>query len=71
MAMAGQEPMELINRHRSVTGATWMPRIGPQRSGHHPRRARPLAYTLKDDVRVWIITEADHSATTILLPDEY
>lgn len=23
------------------------------------------------DVRIWIITEADRSATTILLPDEY
>jgi hypothetical protein len=29
------------------------------------------AYTLGDGVRIWIITEADRSATTILLPDEY
>lgn len=29
------------------------------------------AYTLKSGQRVWIITEADRSATTILLPDEY
>jgi hypothetical protein len=28
------------------------------------------AYTVKDQ-KVWIITEADRSATTILLPDEY
>lgn len=29
------------------------------------------AYTLPTRERVWIITEADHSATTILLPSEY
>jgi hypothetical protein len=29
------------------------------------------AYTLKDGTRLWIITEADRSATTILLPEEY
>jgi hypothetical protein len=29
------------------------------------------AYTLKSKVRIWIITEADRSATTILLPAEY
>jgi hypothetical protein len=29
------------------------------------------AYRLVDDTRIWIITEADRSATTILLPQEY
>jgi len=29
------------------------------------------AYALPDGPRVWIITEADHSATTLLLPHEY
>jgi hypothetical protein len=30
------------------------------------------AYTLKGtNVKIWIITEADRSCTTILLPDEY
>ena len=29
------------------------------------------AYTLKTGVRFWIITEADRSATTFLLPEEY
>ena len=29
------------------------------------------AYTLVDGTRLWIITEADRSATTILLPEEY
>lgn len=29
------------------------------------------AYRLGDGTKVWIITEADRSATTILLPEEY
>ena len=29
------------------------------------------AYRLKDGTRIWIITEADRSVTTILLPEEY
>lgn len=29
------------------------------------------AYLLPDGTRIWIITEADRSATTILLPEEY
>ncbi len=29
------------------------------------------AYTLSTGVKIWIITEADRSATTILLPEEY
>ncbi|MBQ9348001.1 MAG: hypothetical protein IJT94_11815 [Oscillibacter sp.] len=28
-------------------------------------------HTEKDHVKFWIITEADRSATTVLLPDEY
>jgi hypothetical protein len=29
------------------------------------------AYTLSNGTRIWIITEADRSATTLLLPSEY
>ena len=29
------------------------------------------AYELLDGTRIWIITEANRSATTILLPEEY
>ncbi len=29
------------------------------------------AYELNDQEKIWIITEADRSATTILFPDEY
>jgi hypothetical protein len=29
------------------------------------------AYRLADQTRIWVITEADRSATTVLLPDEH
>ncbi|MGC4031490.1 MAG: hypothetical protein QM754_07110 [Tepidisphaeraceae bacterium] len=29
------------------------------------------AYLLKDGTKIWVITEADRAATTVLLPDEY
>ncbi len=29
------------------------------------------AYRLQDGVRIWILTEADRSVTTLLLPEEY
>ena len=29
------------------------------------------AYELRDGIRIWIITEADRSVTTILLPEEH
>ena len=29
------------------------------------------AYTLSDQTKIWIITEADRSSTCILLPEEY
>lgn len=29
------------------------------------------AYHTKNGTKIWVITEADRSATTILLPDEY
>jgi hypothetical protein len=29
------------------------------------------SYQLIDQIRIWIITEADRSATTLLLPEEY
>lgn len=29
------------------------------------------AYLLKDGTKIWIVTEADRAATTVLLPEEY
>ena len=51
------------------------------RTDEHDRRENELsvnegfrilsAYTLSDGNKIWVITEADRSATTILLPEEY
>jgi hypothetical protein len=72
MAKVGQEPLELLNRHRTgdwgeVDAEDWA--ANDQAVVHGERILS--AYTLKDGVRLWIITEADRAATTILLPDEY
>jgi hypothetical protein len=68
----GIVPMRLISRHMrgdwgdvpadDAAANTDALRIG----------ARVLSsYTLPDGARIWIITEADRSSTTLLLPDEY
>jgi hypothetical protein len=69
---AGQEPVEFLRRHQS---GDW------GELGKEDRRENELslkegfrlmsAYRTRRGVRLWIITEADRSATTILLPDEY
>lgn len=69
---AGQEPLILLARH--VTG-DW------GELDEHDRRENELsvagglrilsAYTLSTGIRIWIITEADRSVTTLLLPSEY
>ena len=69
---AGQEPWPFIGRHAS---GDW------GELDEHDRRENELsvregfrilsAYTLSDGTKIWIITEADRSATTILLPEEY
>ena len=70
---AGQHPTELLARH--VIG-DWGDLCDEDRaenefSVEHGFRILS-AYTLqKTGVEVWLITEADRSATTILLPSEY
>lgn len=72
LAEAGQTPHEFLNRH--VAG-DW------GELDEHDRQENELslqedfrilsAYRLRDGTKIWIITEADRSATTILLPEEY
>jgi len=69
---AGQEPLTFLARH--VTG-DWGD------LDEHDRRENEFAvehgfrilsaYTLSSGTRIWIITEADRSVTTLLLPSEY
>ena len=72
LAEAGHAPMEFISRH--VVG-DW------GELDDEDRRENELsvkegfrilsAYHLKDGTKIWIITEADRSSTTILLPEDY
>lgn len=72
LAESGQSPVVFLARHVSgnwglVDEEDWRLNDEALRDG-----ARLLsAYETERGVRLWIITEADRSATTILLPDEY
>jgi hypothetical protein len=72
LAEARIEPLSLLARHRRgdwgeiPAGDAKENRIGLEYSW------RVLSsYPLPGGARVWIITEADRSATTLLLPEEY
>jgi hypothetical protein len=63
---------ELVERHRSgdwgeVGSEDWAANDRAVSGGDRILSA----YKLKDQMKIWIITEADRSATTLLLPDEY
>ena len=69
---AGQRPMEFLARHASVD---WGQICAEDRRANDVAIAEGTrllsAYQLDTGVKIWIITEADRSATTILLPEEY
>ena len=72
IAEAGQTPQEFLNRHQS---GDWgevdeHDRLENEQSIAEGYRLLSV-YTLSNGVRIWIITEADRSSTTILLPDDY
>jgi len=72
LSRIGENPLTYIARH--VTG-DWgdlddEDRLENDRSLHDGCRLLS-AYHLGDGTKIWIITEADRSATTVLLPEEY
>lgn len=72
LSEAGQSAQEFISRHARLEK-------GELSDADHRENlfsvSRPLrifsAFRTAQGVRVWIITEADRSATTVLLPSEY
>ena len=72
LEQAGESPGRFLKRH--VTG-DW------GELDEEDRRENELsvvqgfrllsAYTISNGIKLWIITEADRSATTLLLPSEY
>lgn len=68
----GQTPMELLQRHvvlapGELCGEDQQTNLDAVKNGGRIFSS----YLLQDKTKIWIITEADRSSTTILLPDEY
>lgn len=72
LLQANQTPFEFLARH--VVG-DWgeVPTEDQQENDFSvQQRLRILsAYTLSTGVKLWVLTEADRSYTTVLLPSEY
>lgn len=69
---SGASPMEYIARHASGDWGEVDADDARENELSVAQGFRILsAYRLPDDTRIWIITEADRSATTCLLPEEY
>jgi hypothetical protein len=69
---ADQAPLEFFLRH--VSGDWGDTDAADQQSNEEAIKDgdRILSvYSLRDGTRIYVITEADRSATTILLPEEY
>jgi len=72
METAGQDPAELLDRHITADWGDLDEHDKQENDSSVSRNLRILsAYTLSTGVKVWIITEADQSSTTILLASEY
>jgi hypothetical protein len=68
----GVIPMRLISRHLRGDWGSVSPDDAKANTDALHIGARLLSsYPLPDGARIWIITEADRSATTLLLPEEY
>lgn len=68
----GVDPYVLLNRH--ATGDWAEMDAEDQQANRDAARAGLRifsAYWVNERERVWVITEADRSSTTFLLPDEY
>jgi hypothetical protein len=69
---AGQNPLDLLDRHTTGDWGDLSEEDKRENEFSMSRRLRILsAYILSTGQKVWVITEADRSATTILLPEEY
>ena len=69
---AEQDPLELITRHVTGDWGNLEEEDKQENEFSVNRQLRILsAYKLPTGDKIWIITEADRSATTLLLPSEY
>ena len=66
------QPFQLLARHQAGDWGEVCVEDKQLNDGALSDGTRVLsAYTLDTGVKIWIITEADRSATTLLLPSEY
>ena len=69
---AGEGPAYYLDRHITGDWGDVPPEDAKENELSLQKGFRILsAYTLSTGVKIWLITEADRSATTILLPSEY
>ena len=69
---ASQHPAEFLARHQAGDWGDLEEADKQENELSVLNNLRILsAYTLTTGVKIWVITEADRSATTILLPSEY
>lgn len=69
---AGADPFALLSRHQCGDWGEVPPEDKLENERSVQRGFRVLSsYSVRPDARVWIITEADRSVTTLLLPEEY
>lgn len=72
MEAAGQDPRELLSRHATGDWGQIPDEDKKENELSVQKGFRILsAYKLSTGEKIWLITEADRSATTFLLPDEY
>jgi hypothetical protein len=72
LTSAGQSPTEFLRRHQSGDWGELCDADKRENELSIKNDFRILsAYRTAKNVRLWVITEADRSATTILLPEEY
>jgi len=69
---AGQSPQEFISRHARLEQGELSAEDHRENLFSVDKYLRIFsAYKTTQGVKLWVITEADRSATTILLPSEY
>lgn len=72
LEIANQLPFEFLARHQAGDWGEVDEEDRAENELSVDKGFRILsAYRTNNNVRIWVITEADRSATTILLPEEY
>jgi hypothetical protein len=73
LAKAGQTPLDFLTRHVCGDWGELDPHDQKENELGLKRGFRLLSSyrTSSGDTKVWVITEADRSVTTVLLPEEY